>query len=142
MTARYPYGDLRIRKRKKGPAVWQFRYFANAKRKSVLIGTVDKLPTQADAERAVEHLRKEVNAQNPQQQLHSVTAGALTDRFMKEYAPKHCRRNTGKCHQRVFNTHVRPTWGSELVRNVKTMGVQDWLGEYDEYEVAKMLLGH
>jgi integrase len=53
MTARYQYGDWRIRKRKKGPDVWQFRYFENGKRKSVLIGTVEKLPTEAHAVRAI-----------------------------------------------------------------------------------------
>jgi hypothetical protein len=55
MPARYQYGDLIIRKRNKGPDVWQFRFFDNGKRKSVLIGTLEKLPTKADAERAVEH---------------------------------------------------------------------------------------
>jgi integrase len=94
MQARYQYGDRRIRKRNKGPDVWQFRYFENRKRKSVSIGTVEKLPTKADAERAVEHHRIHVNAQNPQQQFHSVTVGALIDRFMEEYAPKRCRKLT------------------------------------------------
>ncbi|PYV26571.1 MAG: hypothetical protein DMG24_06795 [Acidobacteria bacterium] len=67
MQARYQYRDLRRRKRKKGPDVWQFRYFENGKRKSVLIGTVERYPNKADAEKAVEHRRMEINAQNPQQ---------------------------------------------------------------------------
>lgn len=94
VTARYQYGDLRLRKRKKGPDVWQSRYFENGRRKSVLVGTVSKLPTKADAERAVEAQRMKVNAQSPQAHFHSVTVGALMDRFIEEYAPKHCRRNT------------------------------------------------
>ena len=60
MQARYQYGDLRIRKRNKGPDVWQFRYFEKGKRKSVLVGTVEKLPTKADAVRAIEHRRIEL----------------------------------------------------------------------------------
>ena len=104
MQARYQYGDLRIRKRNKGPDVWQFRYFENGKRKSVLIGTVEKLPTKADAERAVEHRRIQVNAQNPQQQFHSVTVGALIDRFMEEYAPKRCRKLTRRASIAVSST--------------------------------------
>ena len=67
MQARYQYGTLTLRKRKKGPDVWQFRYFENGKRKSVLIGTVERYPNKADAEKAVEHRRMEINAQNPQQ---------------------------------------------------------------------------
>ena len=88
MQARYQYGDLRIRKRNKGPDVWQFRYFENGKRKSVLVGTVEKLPTKADAERAVEHRRIELNLQNPQREFHSVTVGGLIDRFVKEQLSK------------------------------------------------------
>jgi hypothetical protein len=65
MQARYQYGNLTIRKRKKGPDVWQFRWTENWKPKSVLIGTLEKLPTLADAERASEHLRIKINAQNP-----------------------------------------------------------------------------
>ena len=44
MQARYQYGNLTIRKRKKGPDVWQFRWTENGKPKSVLIGTLEKLP--------------------------------------------------------------------------------------------------
>ena len=90
MQARYRYGNLTLRKRKKGPDVWQFRWMENGRPKSVLIGTVEKLPTKADAQRAAERLRMEINAQNPQREFHSVTVGALIERFMKENAPKRC----------------------------------------------------
>src|ERR671931_2392207 len=56
-------------KRKKGPDVWQFRWMENGKPKSVLVGSTEKLLTKVDAERAVEHLRIKINAQNRQQQL-------------------------------------------------------------------------
>ena len=62
MQARYQYGNLTVRKRKKGPTVWQFRWAENGKRKSVLIGTVEKLPSKADAEKAVEYLRIKINS--------------------------------------------------------------------------------
>ena len=92
MQARYQYGNLTIRKRKKGPDVWQFRWTENGKPKSVLIGTLEKYPAQADAERAVEHLRVKINAPNPQEQFHTATVGGLIDRFMQDYAPKRCRK--------------------------------------------------
>ena len=139
MQARYQFGNLTIRKRKKGPHLWQFRWMENGKPKSVLIGTVEKYPAQADAERAVEYLRIRINAQNPQQQFHSVTVGGLIDRFMKEYAPKHCRLNTLNCYRWTFNKHVRPKWGREVVQNVETMAVQDWL---DEYQCSRQVTGH
>ena len=136
MQARYQYGDLRIRKRNKGPDVWQYRFFDNGKRKSVLVGSLEKLPTKADAERAVEHYRIRANAQNPQQQFHSFTVGALIDRFMKEYAPKRCRKLTQSTYRSLFKTHIRPRWGGDYLENVKTIAVEDWLETYNEYEAA------
>jgi len=102
----------------------------NGKPKSVLIGTVKKYPTQADAERAVEHLRIKVNSQNPQQQFHAATVGGLIDRFIEEYAPRHCRKPTQRVYNSLFENHIRPKWGAEFVQNVKTMAVEDWLGSY------------
>jgi hypothetical protein len=81
MQARYQYGNLTLRKRKKGPDVWQFRWMENGKPKSMLIGTIERYPNQADAERAVEHLRIKVNSETPQAQFHPVTVGTLIDRY-------------------------------------------------------------
>ena len=139
MQARYQYGNLTLRKRKKGPDVWQFRWMEKGTLKSVLVGTVEKLPTMADAERAVEYLRMRVNASNRQLQFHSVTVGALIDRFVKEYAPKHCRINTVNCYRWTLNKHVRPRWGTTRVEDLETMDVQEWL---DEYEYSRQVKGH
>ena len=127
MQARYQYGNLTLRKRKKGPGVWQFRWMEQGKQRSVLIGTVEKLPTRADVERAVEHQRIKINAQCAQQQFHSVTVGALIDRFMEEYAPKRCRKPTQRVYHSLFENHIRPKWGTEFVQNVKAIGVEEWL---------------
>jgi integrase len=137
MQARYQYGNLTTRKRSRGPDVWQFRWMENGKPKSVLIGTIEQYPNLADAERAVEHLRIAINAQNPQTQFRSVTVGALIDRFMAEYAPKRCRRLTQKVYRSLFENHIRPKWEAELVQNVKTMGVEDWLETYPHSRQVK-----
>jgi integrase len=130
MQARYQYGNLTLRKRKKGPDVWQFRWMENGKPKSVLVGTIQKYPSKSDAERAVEHLRVKVNTQSPQQQFHSATVGALIGRFIEEYAPKRCRKLTQKVYHSLFEKHIRPKWGCHLVQNVKTIEVEDWLEDY------------
>jgi integrase len=127
MSARYQYGNLTIRQRKNGPDVWQFRWAEDGRQKSVLIGTVEKYPAQADAERAVEYLRIKINASNPQERFHAVTVGALIDRFMKEYAPKRCRENTQRNYCCIFEKHIRPRWGEVPVQNIKTMALEDWL---------------
>ena len=75
MQARYQYGNLTIRKRKKGPDVWQFRWMENGKPKSVLIGTVEKSRRKRTrkgrwsifASRSTRRIRK--------QQFHTVNGG-------------------------------------------------------------------
>jgi hypothetical protein len=65
MQTRYQYGSLQRRRRAKGPDVWQWRWYENGSRKSVLIGTVEKLVTQKDALLALEDHRMRVNAEMP-----------------------------------------------------------------------------
>jgi integrase len=101
----------------------------------MLIGTVARLPTRADAERAVEHLRMKINVDNPQQHFHRVTVQGLADRFMAEYASKKCRRNTLMNYQGLYNNHIKPRWGTEYVDDVRPMLVENWFDGYNEYEV-------
>ena len=130
MQARYQYGSLTLRKRKKGPDVWQFRWMENGRPRSVLIGTTDRHPTQAHAERAVEHLRMKINAENPQQQFQRVTVAALIDRFMQEYASRRCRKLTKKTYRSLFENHIKPRWGTQFLEDIKTITVEDWLETY------------
>lgn len=126
MTAqRYQYGNLTLRKRMKGPNVWQFRWTEKGRQKSILVGTVGKLPTRADAERAVEHLRMKLNAQNPQHQFHAFTVGALIDRFIEEELPKNRRFVTQSGYRTYFDRHIRPKWGSLFLDKVDPMPVSD-----------------
>ena len=67
---RYQFGWLELRKRKKGPAVWLWRYRGSdsqdkREKESVLIGSVKQYPTRQMAWRAAEGLRLTVNQDNP-----------------------------------------------------------------------------
>jgi integrase len=127
MQARYQYGNLTLRKRKKGPDVWQFRWMENGKPKSMLIGTVDKYPKQANAERVVEHLRITINNQNRQSQFHAITVGGLIDRFVQQELPNGRRFQTQSEYRTYFNRYIRPQWGDLLLEKVDPMPVSDWL---------------
>jgi integrase len=126
MRARYQYGNLMLRKRKKGPDVWQFRWTENGKQVSVLVGTVEKYPTRADAERAVEHLRIKINSQNSQAEFHTATVGGLIDRFMEEEMPAKAF-STGQTYHMYLNHYIRPAWGEVLLEKIKPVPVEHWL---------------
>ena len=81
----YQFGNLRRKKRAKGSDTWKFRYYESTehgtlRRKSCIVGTVEKYPTKAHAQKAVEALLLKLNAETPQQRMAVVTFGAICDR--------------------------------------------------------------
>ena len=137
MQARYQYGNLTIRKRKKGPDLWQFRYSEDGRLKSVLVGTVEKLPTMADAERAVEYLRSKINAQSPQKQFHAVTVQALVDRYTAEEMSGSVRHDTAETYRGILKNWICPAWGTRTLESVKTMAIEGWLKSIPRSRVTR-----
>src|SRR5690348_15149841 len=101
----------------------------DGKPKSLLIGNVEDYPTKARAERAVEKLRWKLNADNPQQKFRLVTVAEPIEKFMRDYAPKHCRRLTQKVYRSLFENHISPKWGAQPIQGIRPMAVEQWLGE-------------
>ena|SRR5208282_2706219 len=126
MQTRYQYGTLTLRKRKAGTDVWQWRYMEGGRRKSVLIGTTERLPNKAAAMRAVESRRLKLNADNPQTPFRTVTVGALIDRYLAEELER-VRHDTQVSYKAFLNKWIRPKWGSVVLAEVKTIPVEAWL---------------
>ena len=66
----YQFGNLTRKKRAKGRDTWEFRYYESTekggrRRKSCIVGTVEKLPTKAHAQKAVEALLLKLNSETP-----------------------------------------------------------------------------
>jgi len=97
----------------------KFRWMENGRLKSMLVGSIAKLPTRSHAERAVEHFRIRINADNPQQQFHSVTVGAVIDRYLKEEMPMRVRKDTASTYCGILENWIRPNWVRSLSRMSK-----------------------
>ncbi|HTQ96426.1 MAG TPA: site-specific integrase [Candidatus Acidoferrum sp.] len=126
MQTRYQYGTLTLRKRKAGPDVWQWRYMEAGRRKSVLIGTTERLPNKAAAIRALESRRVKLNADNPQTPFRTITVSALIDRYVAEELDR-VRHDTQVSYRSFLNKWIRPKWGSVVLAEVKTVPVEGWL---------------
>ena len=127
---RYQFGSLELRKRTKGPDVWLFRYWdrqnPSATRPSITVGTVEDYPTQADARRATEGLRLEINNGLPVRV--AVTFQGLIDRYIsEEIEGGDLAHTTKEPDLNRINKHISPKWGVRLLREVKPYPVQDWL---------------
>jgi len=103
----------------------------NGRPKSVLIGTLEKIPTMADAERAVEHLRMKINAPAPEAQFHRATVGGLVDRFVAEELAKDRRFLTQSVYRSYLDRYIRPRWGETLLEKIRPVPVADWLASLE-----------
>ena len=126
----YQFGSLTRKKREKGPDSWEFRYYeateqGERRRKSCIVGTVEKLPTKAHAQKAVEALLLTLNSETPQQRMAAVTFGAICDRYVQEEMPE--RYSTAKSYRSNIKNHLKPRWGDYLLEKIRPMAVEDWL---------------
>jgi integrase len=125
--ARYQFGYLRRKPRKRRPDVWVWERNATGpdgrrKRETVIVGTVDQYLTEAQAWRAVESYRVAVSSKK---QNEDVLFGALIDRYVREKLPK--RHSTASKYRSWITHHVKPKWEGVPIRKVKPLLVEEWL---------------
>jgi integrase len=95
-------------------------------RPSITLGTVQDYPTQADARRAAEGLRLEINHGLPLRD--AVTFQGLIDRYVSEEIERGDLAHTTKEPDLDrINKHISPKWGNCLLGEVKPYPVQEWL---------------
>ncbi|HET8924384.1 MAG TPA: site-specific integrase [Candidatus Acidoferrum sp.] len=137
--SRYQFGWLELRKRKRRPSVWLWRYRStdsggNRDKDAVVIGDVEQYPTKALAWKAAEGLRLSVNRENPGTQ---VTFRALIDRYLREQIPQ--RHVTASKYRSWITHHIQPQWGDYPIAKVKPVLVEEWISKL---ELAPKSKGH
>ena len=126
---RFQQGSLTLRKNKRAPAVWYFRFYEDEDGRRVYrrkrIGSVVDLPTRQDAEKAVLNLRVKMNpgTHGPE---------TLTDmiRHYKDYeltAASGKRASTRDGYRFILNLYVEPRWGPLRLDRIKAVDVELWL---------------
>jgi integrase len=120
---RYQFGTVQRKKRKQGPDVWVYRYVTEGKKKSVIIGTLEKYPKKAHAVKAAEHLRSVANSDQPTRQ--APTFGALIDRYEREAMPQ--RHSTADSYSAWIRAYIRPKWADYKIDEVQSGNVEAWL---------------
>ena len=130
VRTRYQYGSLRLRKRERGPDVWEFRYYetdsqGERKRQSVILGDRSLYVTETQARKATQALLLRLNEESPRAEVEAATFGALLDRYVEKELSE--RYSTRKSHLSNIRVHIRPRWGEYPVDKVKPMAMEQWL---------------
>ena len=130
VRTRYQYGSLRLRKRERGPDVWEFRYYetdsqGERKRQSVILGDRNLYVTETQARKATQALLLRLNEESPRAEVEAATFGALLDSYVEKELSE--RYSTRKSHLSNIRVHIRPRWGEYPVDKMKPMAMEQWL---------------
>lgn len=125
--ARYQRGSLALKKRAKLADAWEFRWRdSNGRQRSRLLGSVQKLPTEQDAQRAADVLRLEINSELPK--AVPITVATLIHRYLDDKVEKErLAFATHNSYKTYLNHWVEPKWGQHLLEDVRTLAVESWL---------------
>jgi hypothetical protein len=147
--ARHQKGSLQRVKRKSGESVWIFRWYevqldgTKCYRKAV-IGSVSDYKTEAEAQKAADALRLEINEQTPRQQLQAISIETLVEHYRLHELPdivngtRPLGSQAGEDETRKsFSTQttyagylrkwILPRWRSYRLTDVKPIHVEEWL---------------
>jgi len=108
-------------------------------------------PTEADARQKVQALLWKLNEATPKRETEELTFGALCDLFIKDEHLDEISQlksgqsnvfgglkvSTARSYLQIINNHVRPKWGTTLLKDVKPAAVQDWLRQLQRSSLTK-----
>ena len=137
----YQHGWIETRPSKKKDLVFVYRWRKRKPdggytKRSEMIGPVSMLKTEANAWRAIEHRKLDVNSEHPQGQ--AVTIGMLVSRYLEAELPE-LRHSTADSYRSYLNHQIKPRWGDYPISKVKPMAVEQWLKGLD---LASRTKGH
>ena len=128
---RYQHGSLEREERKKGPAVWVYRWWeddSNGKliHRKLRIGDIETYSTESAAEAAAGALRLTINNACKQGSLQRTSINTLWEHYSREELPLKALSTQGS-----YITYARnwilPRWGNMRLDLVKTVEVERWL---------------
>src|SRR5260370_36166749 len=111
----YQHGWSEARPSKKQDLVFVYRWRERKPdggytKRSEVIGPVSMLKTEANAWRAIEHRKLDVNSDHPQGQ--AVTIGVLVSRYLETQLP-HRRHSNCHGHRSYLNHPIQPPRGAQ-----------------------------
>ena len=132
---RYQNGCLLKEKRKRGPAVWVFRYRDGDSNRKEIIGTVEQFPTKSDARKACESLRVQINLGNLRPRNLADLIAHYTEKELSETSNK--AHSTRDVYGSYIKTWILPDWGTHSLSDVRTVDVEAWLGDLSLANASK-----
>src|SRR6266699_189431 len=128
---RYQQGSLVLEERKRGSAVWVYRWWEkdiNGKpvRRKLQIGSLEQYPTESVAQAAADALRLTINNPSNRRNLRQTTVNILWEHYCREELPLK-EMSTQDAYSFYAKNWILPRWGTVLLEEIKTVEVERWL---------------
>ena len=128
---RYQHGSVEREERKKGPAVWLYRWWepditGKSVHRKLLIGDVETYPSESAAHAAADALRLTINNHARGKSLQRITIDTLWEHYCREELPLK-EMSTQDAYQVYAKNWILPRWGKMQLEEVKTVEVERWL---------------
>jgi integrase len=138
---RYQNGWIETRPSKKHEPVFVYRWRERKPdggftKRCEVIGPVSVLKTEANAWRAIEHRKLDVNSDRFQGR--TVTVGMVLNRYLETELAE-LRHSSANAYRSYLNHWIKPRWGEYALSKVKPFAVEQWLKELD---LAPRTKGH
>jgi integrase len=135
---RFQNGSLSKVSRKRGPAVWEYRWYdpaatnGSGKRvyRKLIIGTVQEFKTESSAKRQLESMKLNINAPTTRKHPAQMTVSDLIAHYTeKEMGADRHSKTEGTCatYRTFIETWIAPRWGKYRIADVRTAEVEEWL---------------
>ena len=128
---RYQHGSIEREQRKKGPAVWVYRWWeedidGKLVHRQAQVGDVKKYPTESAAHAAADALRLTINNQCAHRSLRRTTFNTLWEHYSNEELPLKAL-STQDAYVIYADNWIIPRWGNLPLEEIKTVEVERWL---------------
>lgn len=138
----YQNGWIETRPSKKHEAVFVYRWRERKPdggftKRCEVIGPIGVLKTEANARRAIEHRKLDVNSDRFQGR-HTVTVGMVLNRYLETELTE-LRHSSASAYRSYLNHWIKPRWSDYPLVKVKPFAVEQWLKELD---LAPRTKGH
>src|SRR2546425_10643118 len=125
---RYQQGSLRLEERKRGAAVWVYRWWENditgkPIRRKVQLGCLERYPNESAACAAVDALRLTINNQSKRNNLRKTTVNILWEHYCREELLLK-EISTQDAYLVYAKNWILPRWGKLLLEEIKTIEVE------------------
>ncbi len=128
---RYQHGSVELEERKKGPAVWVYRWWEEDVNGKLLhrkqqIGDVETYPSESAAFAAADALRLTINNGSKHKSLQRTTISILWEHYSREELPRKAL-STQDSYSMYAKNWIVPRWGNMQLDQIKTVEVERWL---------------